>query len=72
MIFLAILALMLIAEANSMSLEKQLRACLSSSEEAVAIYCTADNDSMRKDAFCACPQEAIEQLRKALESPLTN
>ncbi|MCP4409385.1 MAG: hypothetical protein GY807_16870 [Gammaproteobacteria bacterium] len=72
MIFLTTLALMLATEAGDMSLEEQLRAGLISPEEAVAIYCAKDSHSMRIDAFCACPEEAIDHLRKALEPPLTN
>ncbi|MCP4289275.1 MAG: hypothetical protein GY792_33450 [Gammaproteobacteria bacterium] len=72
MIFLTTLVLSLAAEAHSLPLEDQLRTGLISPEDAVAIYCAKDSHSMQMDAFCACPEEAIEQLRKALEPPLTN
>lgn len=52
-------------------LEEQLRGGAISPNEAIERYCSSESTSKQQDAFCACPEEALELLRKRL-SPFTN
>lgn len=35
-------------------------------EQAVAQYCSQETTSKQMDAFCACPEDAVQRLREAL------
>ena len=41
-------------------------------EEAVAEYCAQESADKQMDAFCACPEVAVEVLRQRLEAELIN
>ncbi len=53
-------------------LEELLRSGKLSPEEAVVEYCAQESADKQMDAFCACPEVAVEVLRQRLEAELIN
>ena len=47
-------------------LESLLRAGLLTPEQAVALYCATESTGKQHDAFCACPEDAVQQLYEQL------
>lgn len=60
------------AAISETELERQLLSGEITPEQAVASYCAGESTTKQMDAFCVCPELAVEWLRERLERELVN